>query len=175
SRIIVEQGKLEALLFVCVSIVTMVLIANLFRYLERMSASVIKVDVVRNMRMHVFTNASRLHIGFFNDQRKGDLISRFTNDIAEVENAVVNSLKSVLKEPIVLIVYIILLFVISVKLALFTLIVLPITGAAIGEIIKRLRRRAKQSQETMGRIVNILDETFSGMRVINAFNARNFI
>ncbi|HRJ31287.1 MAG TPA: ABC transporter ATP-binding protein [Cyclobacteriaceae bacterium] len=174
-QIIVEHGRINALLFVCISIVSCVFLANVFRYAERMAASRIKVDVVKNMRMDIFSNVTRLHIGYFHSNRKGDLISRFTNDIGEVENSVVNSLKSVLKEPITIIVYISVLFMISVKLTLFTLILLPVTGGIVAEIIKRLKRKAKQSQEAMGRIVNILDETFGGMRVIKAFNARNFI
>lgn len=174
-QIIVEHGRVDALLFVCISIVTCVFLANLFRYAERMAASRIKVDVVKNMRMDIFSNVTRLHIGYFHSNRKGDLISRFTNDIGEVENSVVSSLKSVLKEPITIIVYLSVLFMISVKLTLFTLILLPVTGGIVAEIIKRLKRKAKQSQEAMGRIVNILDETFGGMRVIKAFNARNFI
>jgi len=174
-KLIVEQGRMGALLWVCVGIVLCVMVSNSFRYLERMTASRLKVDVVKNMRMHIFNSIMSLHIGYFNDQRKGDLMSRFTNDMAEVENSVINSLKSVLKEPVTIIVYLIVLFTISVKLTLFTLILLPITGGVIGQIIKRLKRKAKQSQESMGRIVNILDETFSAMRVIKAFNARNFI
>lgn len=170
----VESGPLNALMFVCIAIICFMFLSNLSRYMERMVASRIKVDVVKNIRMDIFRNVSRLHIGFFNDQRKGDLISRFTNDVGEVENTIVNSLKAV-KEPITLIIYIIMLFTISLKLALITLIILPVTGGIISEIIKRLRKKAQQSQEAMGRIVNILDETFSGMRVINAFNARNFI
>jgi subfamily B ATP-binding cassette protein MsbA len=125
--------------------------------------------------MHIFRNITNLHIGYFNDQRKGDLVSRFTNDMSEVENSVANSMKSVMKEPITIVVYLIVLFTISFKLSLFTLILLPVTGGVIGQIIKKLKRKAKQSQQAMGRIVNILDETFSGMRVIKAFNARNFI
>ncbi|QOI98725.1 MAG: ABC transporter ATP-binding protein [Flammeovirgaceae bacterium] len=175
AKIIAEEGRINALLFVCILIVVAVFLANMFRYMERMTASRIKVDIVKGMRVHLFQNVSRLHIGYFNHQRKGDLISRFTNDISEVETAVVNSLKSVLKEPITIVVYFIILFVISVKLTLFTLILLPVTGGIVAEIIKRLRRKAKQSQEAMGRIVNILDETFSGMRVIKAFNTRDFI
>jgi ATP-binding cassette, subfamily B, bacterial MsbA len=174
-RIIVEYGRMDALLFVCVGIVICVFIANTFRYLERMTASRVKVDVVKNMRMHLFSNITNLHIGYFNDQRKGDLMSRFTNDMSEVETSVANSLKSVIKEPITIVVYLIVLFSISFKLTLFTLILLPITGGIIGRIIKTLKRKAKQSQEAMGRIVNILDETFGGMRVIKAFNARGFI
>ncbi len=173
--IIRDNGKLNALLFVCALIVICVLFANLFRYLERVIATKLRVDLVKNMRMAIFSNVTRLHIGYFNNERKGDLISRFTNDVQEVEGSVMNSLKAVLKEPVVIIVYFALLFTISVKLTLFTLLVLPITGGALAEIIRRLKRQATASQESLGRIVNILDETFSGMRVINAFNARNFI
>ncbi len=173
--IIRDYGATNALFFICISVIISITLTNIFRYIERMIASRVKVDVVKNLRMHIFNNVSQLHIGYFNDQRKGDLISRFTNDVAEVENAVVNSLKFVMKEPITIIVYFGVLFFISVKLTLFTLMVLPITGGILAELIKRLKKRAFQSQESLGRIVNILDETFSGMRIINAFNARNFI
>jgi ATP-binding cassette, subfamily B, bacterial MsbA len=174
STFVNDHGQGPTLLLICASITILVLIANTFRYMERMVASRIKVDVVKNIRMAIFRNVSQLHIGFFNDQRKGDLLSRFTSDVAEVESTVLNSLKA-LKEPITLITYLSALFAISFNLTLFTLIVLPITGGVISTIIKQLKRRAQQSQESMGRIVNILEETFSGMRVINAFNARNFI
>lgn len=175
TSIIVKYGKVEALLFVCLSIVITVILANLFRYAERMVSSRLRVDVTKNLRMDIFGKVTNLHIGFFNNQRKGDLISRFTNDVSEVEGSVVNSLKSVMKEPITILVYLGVLFTISFKLTLFTLFVLPIIGGVIGGIVKQLKKRAKQSQESLGRIVNILDETFSGMRVINAFNARKFV
>lgn len=170
-----ENGKLDALLFVCGAAVISVIIANFFRYQERMVASRLRVDVVKNLRSSFFDKVSRLQVGYFNDQRKGDLISRFTNDVSEVENAVFNSLKFVLKEPLTIAVYFIFLLAISVKLTLFTLIVLPLLGGILAEIVKRLKKRAKQSQETLGRIVSILDETFGGIRVIKAFNARNFV
>ncbi len=170
-----DQGSLDALLFVCALIVVCVVLANLFRYAERVMATKIRVDLVKNIRMEIFRKVSLLHIGYFNSERKGDLISRFTNDVQEVESAVMNSLKAVLKEPITIVVYFFILFTISYKLTLFTLLVLPLTGGVLGEIIKRLKRQATQSQESLGRIVNILDETFSGMRVVKAFNARNFV
>lgn len=173
--VINDYGKRNALLFVCALIVGCLIIANVFRYLERVIATKIRVDLVRNIRLEIFRKVSLLHIGFFNNERKGDLISRFTNDVYEVENAVMNSLKAVLKEPITIIVYFFVLFTISPKLTLFTLLVLPVTGGVLAEIIKRLKRQATASQESLGRILNILDETFSGMRVIKAFNARNFI
>src|SRR5258707_12277522 len=138
-------------------------------------ATKIRVDLVKNIRMDIFKKVSLLHIGYFNNERKGDLISRFTNDVSEVENAVMSSLKAVLKEPITIAVYFFVLFSISPQLTLFTLLILPITGGILAEIIKRLKRQAKDSQESLGRIVNILDETFGGMRVVKAFNARKFI
>jgi subfamily B ATP-binding cassette protein MsbA len=173
--IIKEYGRLDALLFVCALIVICVILANVFRYLERVIATKLRVDLVKNMREAIFSNVSRFHIGFFHSQRKGDLISRFTNDVMEVESAVMNSLKAVMKEPITIVVYFVMLFTISKELTLFTLLVLPITGGVIAEIIKRLKRQATLSQQSLGKIVNILDETFSGMRVIKAFNARNFV
>lgn len=173
--IVRDYGRLDALLFICALIVVCVVLANIFRYLERVMATKLRVDLVKNIRMDIFRKVSLLHIGYFNSERKGDLISRFTNDVQEVENAVMNSLKAVLKEPITIVVYFIILFTISYQLTLFTLLVLPLTGGVLAEIIKRLKKQATLSQESLGRIVNILDETFSGMRVVKAFNARNFV
>ncbi len=174
-QIVISQGSLDALLFVCALIVSCVILANMFRYLERVMATKIRVDLVKNIRMDIFKKVTLLHIGYFNNERKGDLISRFTNDVSEVETAVMNSLKAVMKEPITIVVYFFVLFTISPSLTLFTLLVLPITGGVLAEIIKRLKRQATQGQESLGRILNTLDETFSGMRVIKAFNARNFV
>ncbi len=173
--VIRDYGQLNALLFVCSLIVSSMIIGNLFRFLERVMATKIRADLVKNIRMDIFRKVSLLHIGFFNTERKGDLMSRFTNDVMEVEGAVMNSLKAVMKEPISIIVFFFVLFSISPKLTLFTLLVLPITGGALAEIIKRLKRQARESQESLGRIVNILDETFGGMRVVKAFNARKFV
>jgi subfamily B ATP-binding cassette protein MsbA len=173
--IIRDYGSLNALLFVCTLIVVSRLLANLFAYLERVMATKIRVDLVKNMRLDIFKSVSLMHIGYFNNKRKGDLISRFTNDVLEVENAVMNSLKAVLKEPLTVIAFFFVLFKISPQMTLFTLLVLPLTGGVLAEIIKRLKKQAVESQESLGRIVNILDETFGGMRVVKAFNARGFI
>lgn len=174
-RVMIEFGKPQALLFVCMFIASAILIGNTFRYLERIIASLVRLDVVKNIRSAIFRNVTRMQMSYFNEQRKGDLISRFTNDVAEVESAVMNSLKAVLKEPITLIIYFGVLFFISAKLTLFTLIVVPVIGGVLGEIVRRLKKQARESQESLGRVVNILDETFGGMRVVKAFNARSYI
>jgi ATP-binding cassette, subfamily B, bacterial MsbA len=175
GKIIIEHGAMQSLLFICVLIVGCRILGNIFGYFERIIATKIRVDLVKNIRVEIFNKVTQLHIGYFNNARKGDLISRFTNDVVEVESAVMNSLKAVLKEPITIIIYFIALFNISAKLTLFTLIYLPITGWLLTEIIKRLKKQAMESQESFGRILNILDETYGGMRVINAFNGRKFV
>ena len=90
-RVLRDNGPTTALLFICVLVIISILLKNTFQYVERMIASQLRVNVVKNLRMHIFKNVSQLHIGYFNDQRKGDLISRFTNDVGEVENAVLSS------------------------------------------------------------------------------------
>lgn len=173
--IVVEYGKSTALMFVCGVIGCAVLVGNTFRYFERIIASKVRLDVVRNLRSAIFRNITRMQVSFFNNHRKGDLLSRFTNDVAEVEAAVMNSLKAVLKEPITIIVYFGALFYISAKLTLFTLIVVPVIGGVLGEIVRRLKKQAPKSQQSLGRVVSILDETFGGMRVVKAFNARSYV
>jgi subfamily B ATP-binding cassette protein MsbA len=175
TSVMVEYGKGQALLFVCGFIASAVLIGNSFRYMERIIASKVRLDVVKNLRSAVFRNITRMQVSFFNNHRKGDLLSRFTNDVSEVESAVMNSLKAVLKEPITLIVYFGALFYISTKLTLFTLIVVPVIGGVLGEIVRRLKKQAPLSQASLGRVVSILEETFGGMRVVKAFNARSYV
>ena len=173
--IIRENGPKSALMFICVLILTCVLLANTFRYLERVIATKIRADMTRRLRMHFFERVSMLHMGYFNSQRKGDLIARFTGDVLEVEHAILNLFKAVIKDPITILVYFLMLFFLSPKLTLFTLIVLPVTGAVLAKIVNSLKRQARLSQESLGRMVNILEETFGGMRVVKAFNARPFI
>lgn len=173
--VIQANGQLNALLFICVLIVASTILGSLFQFLERVVATKLRVDVVKNIRMDIFSKVTLLHIGYFNNERKGDLISRFTNDVGEMENAVINSMKAVFKEPITILVYFFMLFKISPQLMLFTLLILPLTGGVLAGIIKSLKKQAVEGQESLGRILNILDETFSGMRVIKAFNARKFV
>jgi subfamily B ATP-binding cassette protein MsbA len=125
--------------------------------------------------MDIFGQVSKLHIGYFSNERKGDLMSKMTNDVQEVENTIVQSLRVVFREPATIILYFGVLFFMSVKLTLFTILIIPISGAIIGGITRRLKKKAVQSQQSLGRIVNILDETLGGMRVIKAFNAERFM
>lgn len=175
TSIIQDHGEKEALVFVCIVVLTSVFLTNIFRYLSAVIAARIRLDVVKYLRMDVYNKVSRMHLGFFSNERKGDLISRITNDVQEVEVSILNSPKSLFREPVTIIIYFIALFFISYKLTLFTILILPIAGGALGYIVKKLKRKAVQSQESLGRIVNILDETLGGMRIIKAFNARDYV
>ena len=170
-----DYGKVGTLMFVCIIIVISVFLSNLFTYLSGVVLAKVRAVVIKRMRMDIFGKVSGLHIGYFSDERKGDLMSKMTNDVQEVENTIVQSLRVVFREPATIILYFAVLFFMSVKLTLFTILIIPISGAIIGGITRRLKKRAVQSQQSLGRIVNILDETLSGMRVIKAFNAERFM
>ena len=170
-----EYGKMGTLYYVCAIIVASVFLSNLFTYLAGVVLAKVRATVIKRMRMDIFEQVSKLHIGYFSNERKGDLMSKMTNDVQEVENTIVQSLRVVFREPVTIILYFSVLFFMSPKLTIFTILIIPITGAIIGGITRRLKKKAVQSQESLGRIVNILDETLGGMRVIKAFNAERFM
>lgn len=170
-----DYGKVGTLIFVCIIIVISVFLSNLFTYLSGVVLAKVRAVVIKKMRADIFGKVTRFHIGYFSNERKGDLMSKMTNDVQEVENTIVQSLRVVFREPATIILYFAVLFFMSVKLTLFTILIIPISGAIIGGITRRLKKKAVQSQESLGRIVNILDETLGGMRVIKAFNAEKFM
>ncbi|RIJ37231.1 ABC transporter ATP-binding protein [Pontibacter oryzae] len=175
GQIILQQGREGALLFVCIMVVISVFLANLFRYLAFRIVGELRAHVVRNMRQTVYERVTQLHLGYFSNERKGDLMTRLTVDIQEVENSVVSTLTVVVREPISIIAFFILLFNMSWELTLFSLILLPLSGGIIAGISKRLKRKAQEGQNSLSFILTIIDETLSGMRVVKAFNAEPFI
>ena len=175
TQVIEQYGEKQALVFVCAVVVISVLLTNVFRYFSAILIAKIRMDVVKYLRMDVYDKVSRMHLGFFSSERKGDLISRVTNDVQEVDISILSSPKALFREPVTIIIYFIALLSISVQLTFFTLLLLPTAGGALGYIVKKLKKKAIQSQESLGRIVNILDETLGGMRIIKAFNARDYI
>ncbi len=169
------HGKLGALQFVCAIIVGSVFLSDIFRYLSARVLERFKVNMVTRLRQAVFDNALGLHLGFFSSERKGDLISRVMTDVQEVENSIANTFSAAFKEFFTLIVYLVVLFSVSVSLTLFAFIIFPISGAFIAIIVKRMRRDARTGQERLGGLISLMDEAFGGMRVVKGFNAEGFI
>jgi len=173
GQITLEKGRQGALLFVCLVIISSVFFANLFRYLGSRVIGALRAHVVRKIRHAVYERVMQLHLGFFNNERKGDLMAKLTVDIQEVESSVVNTLTVVIREPITIIAFFVVLFSMSVKLTLFTLILLPLSGLLISGISKRLKHKARQGQESLSFILTLIDETLSGIRIIKGFNAES--
>ena len=169
------HGKMGALAFVCVVVVASVLLSNVFRYLSLRLLAKVRARVIRNLRRDLYHRIIGLQLGFFAGERKGDLMSRFTADVQEVETSVVNTFTAVIKEPLTIVAYFLVLFHMSVPLTLFTLVLLPVSGGIIATIAKRLRTQAKLSQKTLGTMLSVIDETLGGIRVIKAFNAQEYI
>lgn len=174
-QILKEEGKLGALQFVCVVIVISVILSNTFRYFSVTVLNSMRTRTVLNMRKSLYEKITSLHIGYFHQRQKGDILSLFSSDVLEIENSIVGSLTVLLKELVMLIGYFVVLFFISVKLTLFTLLVFPIAGLMVSIINKRIKQYAVNSQEVLGSILTTIEETVSGLRIIKAFNAESFV
>lgn len=166
-----SYGEEKTLIYVCIIIVISVLLSNFFRYFSQRFMEDLRVHTLLNFRRRVFNNVMDLHIGYFNNERKGDIISKVTSDVQVVQFTVTNTLQVVFKEPVQLLFYIFLLFNISAKLTLFSLLVIPISAFIIGKIVKRLKQQARAAHESFAKMIGFLDEALSGIKIIKAFNA----
>jgi len=170
-----QYGKLGALQFVCIAIIASVLLSNLFRYLSQRIMENLRIYTLLNLRRTVFNNVMNLHLGYFNNERKGDILSKISADVQVVQFSVTGTLQVAFKEPFQLIAYLVMLFVISVKLTLFSMLIIPISAFVISRIVKRLKEQAAESQQTYSNMISNLDEALSGIKIIKAFNAVSFI
>lgn len=170
-----EFGNYGSLIFVSAIIVSANLIANFFRYFSIVILGILRARTVKNIRQDIFEKVSRLHIGFFSSERKGDIMSRITNDVQEIENSVTLALEVAFRDPLTIVLSFTYLFWRSPSLTIFTLLLVPVAGIIISVIAKKLRKTSKSSQESLGKIVNQTEEMISGLRIIKAFNALRFI
>src|SRR6478609_4132140 len=170
-----EIGKLNTLLFICIFIVISILLKNVFLYLSSYILNPLKNRIVTRLRNELYDKVLQLPIGYFTEKRKGDIISRITNDVTEVETSVVGTLEGWIRDPLSIILNIGFLFFMSPQLTIFLIILIPIMGFVIGRISRSLKRKSNLAAIKQGESVSILDETLSGLRVIKAFNAENLL
>lgn len=173
--LIEQYSAWTTLQVVCGVIVASVILGNLFRYISQRVMENLRVHTLLNLRKSVFDNVMNLHLGFFSNERKGDIISKVASDVQVVQYSVTGTLQVVFKEPVQLIAYIVMLFLISAKLTLYSLMVIPVSAFIISRIVKRLKSQAIAAQETYGNMISYLDEALSGIKIIKAFNASGFI
>ncbi len=171
QNIVQHEGKHTALMYICVIVVIFTLLKNLFLYLSVYILNPLRNAILRRMRDEMFTKTLSLPIGFFTEERKGDLISKMTNDITEVEWSIMSVLEVFIREPLTILFFLGTMIMMSPQLTLFLICVLPVAGLIIGRISKSLRKSSDIAQQQLGRMLGLMDETIAGMRVVKAFGA----
>lgn len=174
SQYVIEHGKIEALTYICVLIIILFFLKNLFRYLAMYFISPIRNGVVRDLRNKMYNKVLFLPLTYFSEEKKGDLMSRMTSDVQEIEWSIMQSLEVIFREPFTVALYLATMVIISPQLSLFVFILLPIAGLLIGQIGKSLRRTSSKSQAKMGVLLSAIEETLSGLRIVKAFTAETF-
>jgi len=172
SHIISTYGKPEALLFVCISVVSIITLKNTFIYAAAYVMATIRNGVVRDIRNTLFGKLLYLPLSYFTQQRKGDIITRLTADVQEIEYSIMSVISVSFREPLTIIAYLLVMLFISPALTLFVLLVLPITGLIIGRIGKSLKKKSHLVQSKLGQLISILEESLNGLRIIKGFNAQ---
>lgn len=166
-----RYGEIRVLLFICISIVVLYFLRNLFRYLAMYYLAYVRNGVVRDIRGQMFYRILILPLAYFSEQRKGDLMARMGSDVQEVEWSIMSSLEMIFREPIAIVSYVVTLFFINPGLTTFVLVLLPLSGYFISRIGKSLKRSSVKGQRKMGELMTIIEETITGLRIIKAFNA----
>ena len=150
-------------------------LSNLFRYAAAMTVETLRVNTIQRMRDTMYSHVINLNVGFFSNQRKGDIMSRITQDVMVVQYCITNTLQVAFRDPFLIIGYLVLMIGISWQLSLFAVVFLPVVGLVIGRVVKRLRHPAMRSQERMGELVSVLDESLSGIKIVKGYNASGFL
>jgi subfamily B ATP-binding cassette protein MsbA len=170
ASLIVLEGKVYALLFVCIIIGVSVLLKNLFIYLSTVLVSLLVNKSVGDMRNKIFKTLMYLPVSYLSDERKGEVISKISNDVQEIEWSIQSAIKGVFKEPINILVFLISLFAMSLELSLFIIVFLPLSGVLISVISKSLKKNTKSAQEYFGNLLAHLEESLNGFKLIKAFS-----
>ena len=171
SQVVISSGNERALVYIGFFIILMVFLKVGFTYLASFVMVYLRNGVVRDIRSQMYQKILQLPLGFFSDERKGDIIARMTGDVQEVENSVMNSLEMLFKNPVIIIISLLAMVYMSWSLTLFVFVLLPIAGFVIGRVGKSLKKTSMKGQDKMGDILSITEEDITGLRVIKAFNA----
>lgn len=175
QELIKTDGKVYVLALICIMVLIAVFLKNLFTYLSYYILAPMRNGVMNRLRKELFQKILIMPIGYFTEQRKGDIMSRMTNDVGELENSVVGTVEGLIKDPLNLLILLTFLVFLSPKLSLFLLIFLPVTGFIIGRISRTLKKQSNDAAIKQGETLSVLDETLGGLRVIKAFTAEKLV
>jgi len=168
-------GTNKALMMICLVIFCSILLKTFFSYLSMYFLNPIRNRILNDMRSNMYHKILQLPIGFFNEQRKGDIMSKLSNDLNDVESSTISVLESIFREPVVIILSLAYMVYLSPQLTLFLLIFLPISGFVLGRIGRSLKKESTNVLQQFGRIFSTIEETIGGIRIIKAFNAEKKI
>ncbi len=174
GQVIDNYGKERALIYVCLAFVSLFFFKNLFRYLALYFMTPVRTGIVRDIRQSLYNKVLNLPLSYFSEERKGDLISRISNDVVEVEWSILNILETIVREPLLIVGAIGMMIYISPALTLFVMVLIVFTALIIGSIGRTLKKESALTQKKMGDIMSVLDETLGGIRVIKGFNAEYY-
>ena len=175
SHLFTEYNPENVLLLLAIVTIFVSLLSNLFRYMGAWTVENMRTRTLQRMRNEMFSKVVDMNVGYFSDQRKGDIISKITSDVGVVQFCITNTLQVAFREPFLIIGYTVMMVAISWELALFSVLFLPVVALIIGSIVKRLRHPARTSQQRMGELVSTLDESLSGIKVIKSYNATGYV
>ncbi len=167
-----EQGSEYVLLYVCILVIIFTLLKNACLYLSLYFIAVIRNGVIRDYRNKMYQQILSLQLSFFSDERKGDIISKMTNDLKEIEWSILKSIEAIFRDPLNIIIYFLILLWMSPDLTIFLIIFFPVAGLLIGFIGKSLRRSAKKGQSKLGDVIAHIEESITGLRIIKGFNVK---
>ena len=174
-NLIVTKSEIFALGVICFFVIVFSLLKNITRYLALFFLTPLRNGVVQDIRNYLKTKLLNIPMSFFNKFKKGDMISRITNDVTEIEWSIIALLELILKDPIHIIIFLIGLSLINFKLTLICFLLFPVTGFIIALIGKNLKKNAVLNQEKISELISIIDQNISGIKIIKAFNKENFI
>ena len=166
-----NHTPLYALGVICILMIVSILLKNIFVYLSLYVSTPLRSRILADFRLRLYTKILQLPVSFFTEQKKGDLMSRMIGDIAEVQNSIFTALEGLVKDPLIILSFLITMIVLSPQLSLFMLIFLPITGLIIGRISKRLKKQSTAYSEVNGENLSHVEETLGSIKVIKAFTA----
>ena len=175
SQKIENKGEINTLLFICLLALSLFFFKNLFRYLASYAITFLRTGIVKDIRDKLYNKIVELPVSYFTEKRKGDIIARMTSDVQEIENSILTSIETIVREPLTVIISITIMLFMSVKLTLFVFILLPVSGFIISSISKKLKANSVKAQKETGRFLSFIEETLTGLRIIKGFNAENVI
>jgi len=173
--IIEAHGPIAALIYIASTMVVLSFLSNLCRYMGMFFLADIRCGILKQIRSEIYHQLLILPLSFYSKQRKGDILNRMGADVQEVEWSVISTLQSICRDPFLIVVFLIALFSISAKLTLISLIVLPIAGFFIASIGKNIKQKSVKAQQLLGKLSSIFEETISGLRIVKAYNAIDFM